>query len=33
MPIGMGQDVFAQVMADKSVDAKNQNVFQLNLDD
>ena len=28
MPIGVGQDVLAQVMADKSVDAKNQNVFQ-----
>ena len=28
MPIGMGQDVLAQVMADKSIDAKNQNVFQ-----
>jgi hypothetical protein len=31
MPIGMGQDVLAQVMADESIDAKNQNVFQMNL--
>ncbi len=33
MPIGMGQDVLAQVMADEAIDAENQNVFQMNLYD
>jgi hypothetical protein len=28
LPIGVSQDVFAQVVPDEAVDAKNQNVFQ-----
>jgi hypothetical protein len=28
MPIGIGENVLAQVMADEAVDAENENVFQ-----
>ena len=28
LPVGMRQDVLAQVMADEAVDAENENVFQ-----
>ena len=31
VPIGMGQDVLAQVMADEAIHTENQNVFQINL--
>ncbi len=29
MPIGVGKNVLAQVMADESIDPENQNVFQI----
>jgi hypothetical protein len=28
MPIGVGKDVLAQVMADEAIDAENENMFQ-----
>jgi hypothetical protein len=29
MPIGVSQNVLAQVMADEAIDAENENVFQI----
>ena len=31
MPIGVSENVLAQVMTDEAIDAKNQNVFHMNL--